>query len=52
MTNRAILQTPKVLLREVDRQRQFLLRVESTASLRAWRATDVRRRNWAAFVRS
>ncbi len=31
MTNRAILQTPKVRLREVDRQRQFLLRVESTA---------------------
>lgn len=30
MTNREILQTPKEMLREVDRQRQFLLRVEST----------------------
>jgi hypothetical protein len=30
MTNREILKTPKQLLAEVDRQRLFLLRVEST----------------------
>ena len=30
MTNREILHTPKQLLAEVDRQRLFLLRVEST----------------------
>jgi uncharacterized protein (UPF0212 family) len=31
MTNRDILKTPKALLGEVDKQRLFLLRVESTA---------------------
>jgi hypothetical protein len=30
MTNREILQTPRALLGEVDRQRLLLLRVEST----------------------
>lgn len=30
MTNREILDTPKDVLREVDRQRHFLLRVEGT----------------------
>ena len=30
MTNREILQTPRELLNEVDRQRLFLLRVEGT----------------------